>query len=116
VVARFIGRVVCDPEPRVRDIFAAEVGPARGPLPAALTRALPHLSLGEVAFRYRAMVGLLALDQAGTLAGLQPPGHPTGAADGHTEQLIALLIGAFRPTPAAGSTDPDGAAAGAWHR
>jgi AcrR family transcriptional regulator len=107
-VARFLGRVACEPGPAFRRLFAAEVGPVEGRYLQALTRALPDLPVREVAFRYRAMIGLLALHQSGTLADLHPGQPPADEAD-DVEQLIALLTAAFHapaptvPTPTADS-------------
>ncbi|MFF0447385.1 TetR family transcriptional regulator [Streptomyces sp. NPDC004609] len=78
-VARFLGRVMFEPEPAVRRIFADEVGPVEGRYLEALVDALPALPREEVVFRYRTMVGLLALHQTGALDDLSP--HE-GAADG----------------------------------
>ncbi|GAA2068739.1 hypothetical protein GCM10009801_17320 [Streptomyces albiaxialis] len=79
----------------------ARVGPAEGRYLAALTAALPQLSPREVAFRYRAMVGLLGLYQSGVLADLHPGRSDSDSADGgsltveeETEALVALLTAA----------------------
>ncbi|GAA2445610.1 hypothetical protein GCM10010191_73150 [Actinomadura vinacea] len=97
-VARFIGRVLCEPGPEVRRLFAAEVGHVEGRYLDALTKALPGLPAGEVAFRYRTMVGVLALHQMDALADLAPPGHGDDIWAGRgddTERLIAALTGIF---------------------
>jgi AcrR family transcriptional regulator len=99
-VARFIGRVMCEPGPEVRRLFAAEVGPVEGRYAEALAKALPHLTTDEVAFRYQAMVGLLALHQSGTLTDLHPSFQGGAAAvertsSDTTEQLVAMLTGLF---------------------
>ncbi|WP_395107606.1 TetR/AcrR family transcriptional regulator [Actinomadura sp. SCN-SB] len=109
-VARFIGRVMCEPEPEVRRLFAAEVGPVEGRYAQVLAKALPHLTAEEVAFRYQAMVGLIALHQSGTLADLHPSfqgGPAARASSDATEQLVVMLTGLFQ---APSMTDP--AAAG----
>ncbi|MFD5321568.1 TetR/AcrR family transcriptional regulator [Streptomyces sp. NPDC127098] len=93
-VARFVGRVVCEPDPRIRRIFADEVSPVEGRYRTALAAALPELPADEVTFRYRAMIGLLALHQSGTLTGLSPDTSPTGP-ETDTERLITLLTTAF---------------------
>jgi AcrR family transcriptional regulator len=97
-VARFIGRVMCEPEPEVRRLFAAEVGPVEGRYAQMLAKALPHLTAEEVGFRYQAMVGLMALHQTGTLADLHPS-FQSGPADRTSsdaiEQLVAMLTGLF---------------------
>ncbi|MBP8533134.1 TetR/AcrR family transcriptional regulator [Streptomyces sp. MK37H] len=106
-VARVLGRVVCEPDPRIRRLFAAEVGPVEGRFLRALTTALPDLPPSEVAFRYRAMVGLLALHQSGTLVDLHP-GEPTHVPDSEaraTEQLVTLLTATFT-APASDAASP----------
>jgi AcrR family transcriptional regulator len=72
LVAQFLGRVICEPRPEVRRLFGDEVAPVEGRYLRALERALPELSEDEVEFRYRAMVGLLALHQSGSLTDLAP--------------------------------------------
>jgi hypothetical protein len=61
---------------------------------------LAHLEPDEIAFRYRAMVGLLALHQAGNLADLQDSARPSGAdhetPSAEAEQLVAILTAALR--------------------
>jgi hypothetical protein len=63
--------------------------------------ALPQLPSEEVAFWYRAMVGLLAPHQAGTLADLHP-GEPSAAApeeeegDAAAEPLVVMLAAMLR--------------------
>ncbi|TDC69957.1 TetR/AcrR family transcriptional regulator [Streptomyces hainanensis] len=97
-VARLIGRVVCEPDPQIRRLFADEVSPVEGRYLQALTAALPELPPEDVAFRYRAMIGLLALHQSGTLSGLSPDGpSASGAAD--DERLVATLTAAFGAGP-----------------
>ncbi|GAB2881672.1 TetR/AcrR family transcriptional regulator [Streptomyces mayteni] len=98
LVARLIGRVVCEPDPGIRRLFAAEVDPVEGRYLQALTVALPELPPEDVAFRYRAMVGLLALHQSGTLPGLSPEG-PAASAEGDDERLVATLTAAFGAGP-----------------
>lgn len=94
-VARFVSQVMFEPEPEIRQLFAAEVGPAEGRYLDALIEALPQLPASEVAFRYRAMVGLLALHQIGTLSDLQPfDRRPKDRAADEAQRLINLIIGA----------------------
>ncbi|AZM49962.1 TetR family transcriptional regulator [Streptomyces sp. WAC 06738] len=93
---RFLGRVVCEPDPAIRRLFGAEVAPVEGEYLDALTTALPHLTPAEVAYRYRAMVGLLALHQSGTLTDFHPgppPADPRGQDD--VERLTTFLTAAF---------------------
>jgi AcrR family transcriptional regulator len=58
-VARFIGRVISEPDPRVRQLFAEQVAPVEGRYEAALGR-----------FSYACMLGLLAVHQSGAFAAL----------------------------------------------
>ncbi|TDC18790.1 hypothetical protein E1265_24835 [Streptomyces sp. 8K308] len=89
-----VGRVDCEPDPRVRRLFADEVSPVEGRYLRALTAALPELPPDEVALRYRAMIGLLALHQSGPLASLSPDPAPV-APDTDSERLTTLLTAAF---------------------
>jgi AcrR family transcriptional regulator len=97
---RFLGRVVCEPDPAIRRLFGTEVAPVEGEYLKALTAALPHLAPDEVAYRYRAMVGLLALYQSGTLADFHPGPAPAEApAPDDVERLTAMLTAAFEAPP-----------------
>ncbi|MGV9311874.1 TetR/AcrR family transcriptional regulator [Streptomyces sp. NPDC003691] len=99
-VTRLLGRVMCEPDPEIRRLFAQEVESVEGRYLAELARALPSLSPEDVTFRYRTMVGLLALHQAGALADLAP--HGTAAAlapvepDQETERLVGAVLAVFR--------------------
>ncbi|MFI6287799.1 TetR/AcrR family transcriptional regulator [Streptomyces sp. NPDC051018] len=112
-VARFMGRVMFEPDPAVRRIFADEVSPVEGRYLEALVDALPALPREEVVFRYRTMVGLLALHQTGALDDLSVPaglpaadgGSDTGAAPGsgsgseaddRTARLVSAVTAIFR--------------------
>ncbi|WP_181788807.1 TetR/AcrR family transcriptional regulator [Streptomyces phytophilus] len=100
---RFLGRLVCEPDPAIRRLFGAEVAPVEGEYLGALTEALPHLTPAEVAYRYRAMVGLLALHQSGTLTDFHPgppPAEPPGPDD--AARLTTLLTAAFEAPAARG--------------
>ncbi|MEV0633579.1 TetR/AcrR family transcriptional regulator [Streptomyces sp. NPDC050619] len=102
-VSRFLGRVMFEPDPAIRRLFGTQVAPVEGQYLDALRAALPGLSPEEVAFRYRAMVGLLGLHQSGTLGDLHP-GRPAEAAPGtdtETGHLIALLTAGLQAPPAA---------------
>jgi hypothetical protein len=66
------GRVMCEPDSEIRRLFGEEVDPVEGRYLDVLTTALPHLPRHEVVFRWRAMMGLLGLHQAGTLTDLSP--------------------------------------------
>lgn len=101
-VARLLGRVMCEPDPAIRRIFAMEVSPVEGRYLEALVAALPRLPSEEAAFRYRAMVGLLALHQAGTLADLHPGEVDTtsGGDCDPVEQLVIMLSAMLQAPPA----------------
>jgi AcrR family transcriptional regulator len=94
-VARFIGRVICDPDPRIRQLFAAQVDPVEGRYLAALRRALPDLDDDTVNFAYTNMLGLLGLHQSGALATMLGPALPDNApgeaATRIGERLIAFI-------------------------
>ncbi|MDA8368368.1 MAG: TetR family transcriptional regulator [Nocardiopsaceae bacterium] len=106
-VARFLGRVTSEPGGEVRRLFAEQVDPVEGRYLVALTQALAQLPEGEVAFRYRAMVGLLALQQTGALMDLAVPRPPERADDDRdTERLVAVITAMFLAPPAQGSGDP----------
>jgi AcrR family transcriptional regulator len=92
-IARFLGRVMFETDPAIRRLFGTEVASAEGQYLDALEAALPHLTPAEVAFRYRAMVGLLGLHQSGSLGDLHPgrPAEAAGDAEAETERLITLL-------------------------
>jgi AcrR family transcriptional regulator len=101
-VARFIGRVMFEPDGEVRRLFAEQVDPVEGRYLAALTKALPHLPEEETAFRYRAMVGLLALQQTGVLVDLAVPrASEEGASPERViDELVTMITGTFLARPA----------------
>ncbi|QYN33099.1 TetR family transcriptional regulator [Pseudonocardia sp. DSM 110487] len=96
-VARFLGRVLGEPDPKVRQLFADQVDPVEGRYLTALARALPELGDADVRFAYTSMVGLLGLHQSGTFATvdwpqrLDPGQDRSGAAD--LERLVAFIVG-----------------------
>lgn len=95
-IAQFVGRVICEPAPEVRWLFATEVAPVEGRYLQALRQALAHRTEVEVEFRYRAMVGLLALHQSGTLRDLLPAErHPAQGPDTEARQLRATIEAMF---------------------
>lgn len=95
-VARFIGRVMFEPEGDIRRLFAEQVDPVEGRYLAAFTKALPDLPNEEVAFRYRAMVGLLALHQTGSLTDLAVGGTLRSNDRGQeTEWLVTMITSTF---------------------
>ncbi|MFD8866858.1 TetR/AcrR family transcriptional regulator [Streptomyces sp. NPDC059590] len=103
-VARFLGRVMAEPDPAIRRLFATEVGPVEGRYLDALRAALPQLSAAEVAFRFRAMVGLLGLHQSSALGDLHPGDAAEGAAPGDDDagRLVTFLTAAFHAPPTTG--------------
>ena len=109
-VARFIGRIVSEPDPRIRQVFADQVDPVEGRYLAALGRALPDLDGEGIRFVYTSMLGLLSLHQSGAFAAVEWPRRQTssigkssaGAAD--RERLVAFVTGGILATLPAGST------------
>jgi AcrR family transcriptional regulator len=87
-VAKFIGRVLFDPSPQIRQLFADQVDPVEGRYLEALRDAAPHADAGAVLFGYTSMLGLLALRQAATFSTVRWRGDPP-ADDG--ERLIAFV-------------------------
>ncbi|MEU5638232.1 TetR/AcrR family transcriptional regulator [Streptomyces milbemycinicus] len=99
-VARFLGQVMSEPDPAIRRLFAAEVGPAEGQYLDALRAALPQLPAAEVAFRFRAMVGLLGLYQSSALGDLHPGDTAEGVSPGDDAgRLVTFLTAAFHAPP-----------------
>ena len=95
-VARFIGRVISEPDPQIRQLFAAEVDPVEGRYLAALRHALPDLDDATVRFAYTSMLGLLGLHQSGAFAAVAWPAIPGGTRPGtdfDTENLIRFITG-----------------------
>lgn len=101
-VVRLLGRVMVEPDPEIRHLFAQEVETVEGRYLEELIRALPALSPDEVTFRYRVMVGLLALHQAGALADLAPHGVAARSApeptepDKETGRLVDAVLAVFQ--------------------
>ncbi|MCG7309214.1 TetR/AcrR family transcriptional regulator [Brachybacterium sp. ACRRE] len=92
-LARFLGRVVCDPDPRLRRAFSSEVASVEGRYLDELVRALPGLRRCDVEFRFRSMVGLLALHQIGSLRQLAPgPVAATVEQDSDALRVLALQL------------------------
>ncbi|MEU5023225.1 TetR/AcrR family transcriptional regulator [Streptomyces milbemycinicus] len=100
-VARFLGQVMSEPDPAIRRLFAAEVGPAEGQYLDALRAALPQLPAAEVAFRFRAMVGLLGLYQSSALGDLHPgdTAEIVAPAGDDAGRLVTFLTAAFHAPP-----------------
>lgn len=91
-VARFIGRVLFDPSPRIRQLFADQVDPVEGRYLDALRNSAPHQDADTVAFGYTTMLGLLALHQAATFTPIRwRTNPPTPGPHDDPERLIAFL-------------------------
>jgi hypothetical protein len=97
-VARFLGRVLFDPSPRMRQVFADQVDPVEGRYLDALRHALPGHDADTVLFGYTSMLGLLALHQADAFTGIRWRSEPGPADDGPAvlrtstrERLIAFV-------------------------
>jgi AcrR family transcriptional regulator len=104
-VARFIGRVLLDPSPRIRQLFADQVDPVEGRYLDALRLALPDRDADSVLFGYTSMLGLLALHQAGTFtairwrdAGRSRSADPV-ARDAARQRLIAFVTAGLTSGP-----------------
>lgn len=96
-LARLIATVLLDPDPKIRQLFADEVDPVEGRYLDALWRALPDQDPRLVLVGYTNMLGLLALQQAGTFTGLRLRAGPPATAGGavpaaDTEYLIGFLV------------------------
>jgi AcrR family transcriptional regulator len=109
-IARFIGRVMGEPDARVREIFAQQVEPIEGRYLTALRRALPELDASAAEFAYASMVGLLSVYQSGAFATLAwPPQTDSGAHTGDSEaavereRLVAFITGGILATLPAGA-------------
>ena len=109
-IARFIGRVMGEPDARVREIFAQQVEPIEGRYLTALRRALPELDESTAEFAYASMVGLLSVYQSGAFATLAwPPQTDSGARTGDSEaavereRLVAFITGGILATLPAGA-------------
>jgi AcrR family transcriptional regulator len=112
-VARFIGRLVGEPDPKVRQIFADQVDPVEGRYLTALGCALPELDDEDVRFAYTSMLGMLSLQQSGAFATLEWPHRQgdtprrTGSDPVDRERLIAFVVGGILATaparPASGT-------------
>jgi AcrR family transcriptional regulator len=101
-VARFLGRILGEPDPSVRQLFADQVDPVEGRYLTALGRALPGLGDEDVRFAYTSMVGLLGLHQSGAFANVDWPqrldsGRARSAA-ADRERLIAFVVGGILAT------------------
>ncbi|GAA4619677.1 TetR/AcrR family transcriptional regulator [Actinoallomurus vinaceus] len=108
-VARFIGRVMSEPDARVRQIFAEQVEPVEGRYLAAFGRALPDLDEDGVRFVYTSMLGLLSVHQSGSFTTLWAPEEGSGtAASGlgivDRERLVAFITGGILATLTARAT------------
>ncbi len=112
-VARFIGGVLFDPSPRIRQLFADHVDPVEGRYLDALRRVLPDQDPDTILFGYTSMLGLLALHQAGAFTDLQWRRLAVDAEHSHTlasaaerERLIAFLTAGLTRGLVAASMPP----------
>ncbi|MFD9944818.1 TetR/AcrR family transcriptional regulator [Nonomuraea sp. NPDC059023] len=101
-VARFIGRLVTEPDPAVRQLFADQVDPVEGRYLTALGHALPGLDDDAVRFAYTSMLGLLSLHQSGAFTALDWP-HRLSPRTGRTasadrERLITFITAGILTT------------------
>jgi AcrR family transcriptional regulator len=101
-VARFIGRVMGEPDPRVRQIFADQVAPVEGRYLAAFRRALPDIGEDGVHFAYAGMLAVLGAYQSGAFAtlGWAPP-HDDDIARRRAadrERLVRFVTGGILAT------------------
>jgi AcrR family transcriptional regulator len=87
-VAKFIGRVLFDPSPRIRQLFADQVDPVEGRFLDALRAAAPGRDGDTVVFGYTSMLGMLALHQAATFTTVRWRGNRSRP---DREQLIAFI-------------------------
>ncbi|HKS47641.1 MAG TPA: TetR/AcrR family transcriptional regulator [Amycolatopsis sp.] len=93
-VARFIGRVLSEPSPRIRETVAEQLYPVDARFLAALGRALPDRDEGGIKFVYASMVGLLGVWQSGALDQLnRAPGQRVtpGTTTADAERVIAFI-------------------------
>ena len=96
-VARFIGRMVSEPDPQVRQIFADQVDPVEGRYLTALGRALPSVDDDGIRFAYTSMLGLLSLHQSGAFEAVDWPqlsgSRAGGSAGADRERLVGFITG-----------------------
>jgi AcrR family transcriptional regulator len=93
-VARFIGAVLLDPSPRIRQLFADHVDPVEGRYLEALGHALVDHDSATVVFAHTSMLGLLALYQVGAFTDIQwrlKPSNTPRADPRDPERLIGFL-------------------------
>ncbi|WP_283133195.1 TetR/AcrR family transcriptional regulator [Rhizohabitans arisaemae] len=88
VVERFIGRMMGESDPRVRQIFADQVDRVEGRYLAAMARALPGRDEGDVRFAYTSMLGLLSLHQSGVFTAVEWPRRQTSGAQREGSEII----------------------------
>ncbi|WP_179118187.1 hypothetical protein [Saccharothrix sp. ALI-22-I] len=92
------GRVLFDPSPRIRQLFADQVDPVEGRYLDALCDALPEQDTDTILFGYTSMLALLAAQQAATFAEVRwrhsagrPHSSDPDSRGGAGERLIAFL-------------------------
>ncbi|WP_433187666.1 TetR/AcrR family transcriptional regulator [Actinoallomurus sp. CA-150999] len=115
-IARFLGRVIGEPDPQVRQIFADQVNTVEGRYLAAMRDALPDLDEDHVGFAFTSMLGVLSLHQTGAFRTLewpqtQGPAPQTDRRAGRSsaadrERLVAFITGGILATlPSGAATD-----------
>lgn len=105
-VARFLGRVLLDPSPQIRQLFADQVDPVEGRYLDALRKAMPEQDADTVLFGYTSMLGLLALQQAATFDGIRWRSTRTNTRSDRKrdrERLITFLTAGLTATGSAGA-------------
>ncbi|XVV06688.1 TetR/AcrR family transcriptional regulator [Actinosynnema sp. CA-248983] len=98
--ARFVGRVLSEPDPRIRQLFAEQVDPVEGRYLAAMGRALPDRAPEDVRFAYVSMLGLLGIHQSGAFVSVRWSSSTPSSGDGDGERLIAFITAGVLATTA----------------
>jgi AcrR family transcriptional regulator len=91
-VAKFLGRVLFDPSPRIRQLFADQVDPVEGRYLDALRDATDGQDTSTVVFGYTSMIGMVALHQAAAFGAIRwRGGHAEPGSPDDRERLIAFV-------------------------
>ena len=105
IVARFLGQTYGSPSPDVQQIMAEQFAADRERYLSEIRRALPYLSLDEIEWRMRCVVGVIVtLFAQATPAGVPGP-FETGDVDGTLRRLVTFCAAALA-APAPSATDP----------
>jgi AcrR family transcriptional regulator len=104
-MSRLVARVLSDPAPEVQQAVADEVGDVEKDYLELLSAHLPHLSPVEVAWRFRAMIGVFVitgLSRFGLEAfrSIMPADPDADDRDVERRRMLTLMIGALE-APAA---------------